>query len=103
MSVRRSVELFLEAVLVDLQRSDLRFEGGSWNAKFFSGSAGPINAPPALAQGRLDDRLFFRGRRSEQIPADFCPARGRSAGKPALVDRKNFRVTYDDRSLDHVL
>src|SRR5580692_5827351 len=103
MSVSRSAELFLEAVLVDLQRSDLRFEGGSWNTEFFSGAARPINTPPALAQGCLDNRLFLGWRCSERVPADYRSGRRRSAGEPTLVHRKNFRVTHNHRSLDHVL
>ena len=92
-----------EAILVDLQCPDLRFEGGSWNPEFFSGPCGAIYASPAFAQGCLDNRLFFSGRRSERVPADFQPGRGRSSGKPALIDRKSFHITYDDGSLDHVL
>src|SRR5579863_9524163 len=64
-----------EAILVDLQGPDLRFQSRSRNSEFLSRSGRSGYASSAIAKGGLDNGLFFRGRRSDQTLPDlwrFC-------------------------------
>src|ERR1700728_2992657 len=85
----------LVAILIDLERSDLRVERGGRNAKFSGCARGPRHASSGFGQCRLDRPLLLRRRHSEERCVGlFC--RGRSAREPALIDRKVLRFTDND-------
>src|SRR5260370_20510088 len=59
LSVLRGMCSF-EAILVDLQRPDLRLQSGSWHAELDRRTGGSIHLSSAFAQRSLDDTFLLR-------------------------------------------
>src|SRR5271165_5645641 len=75
----------LEAMLVDFQCPDLRFQRGSRNAEFGSGTRGPVYASTAFAQGSFNDGLLLFWRPIEEAGLDLRDCGRRPARKPTFI------------------
>src|SRR3984893_13367719 len=58
-----------EAILIDLQRSYLRLQRGSWDTQLGSRARGSVHAPSAFPQSALDDGFLLRGTPFEDVKA----------------------------------
>src|SRR6266853_5259508 len=91
-----------EAILVDAEGLDPRFQRRRWDPKFggCAGRAGHFAS--GFGQGRLDRRPFL----DRELFSEWatCLLRGHRFGQqPKLVNGKCVRLRNDDRALDHVL
>src|SRR6185295_6561578 len=95
--------LWFEAILIDLQRSDLRLQCGSRYAQLGGGARRSVHAPSAFPQSTLNDGFLLRGTRFKNVKPAVLLDGNRSSRKPALVNREILSFTDDHRSLNHVL
>src|SRR5882757_4013058 len=93
----------LKAILVDLERLDLRLHRGSRNTQFGSCARGPVHPSSAFAEGRLDDGLLLRRRPSQNVEPTVLLGCDRLSRQPTLIDGETLGFTHDNRSLNHVL
>src|SRR5260370_2425711 len=75
-----------EAILVDLQRPDLRFQRGSWYPKLGSGAGGSVHPSSAFAQRSLNDCFLLRGRLLKEARLRVQRCCRRLSRKPTLID-----------------
>ena len=75
-----------KAILVDLQRPDLRLQGGSWYAEFDGRAGGSIDPAAAFPQRSLDGCLVLRRKPLKKVRAPIRLLRRRLAGKPTFID-----------------
>src|ERR1700733_4463711 len=93
----------LEAVFVDLQRRNFRFQGRSMNPQFCSRSCRSGYPPLAFAQSSLNDLFLLGSEPPRKFNLDHwfrCESWSR---KPTLIDCETLGFTYNDRTLNHVL
>src|SRR5882757_5737070 len=102
LAVLRGSEVF-EAVLVDLQRPDLRLQCGAWHTEPGSRAEGSVHPSSAFAQRSLNDFFFLRRKLREYANLFGGLSRTGLPRKPTLVDCEIVRFTDNDRSLNHVL
>src|SRR5215831_5175174 len=89
-----------EAVLVDPQSTDFRFEGRARNAEPCRGAGWSVNPSAACPQCLLDQCLLVSGDCAGQRKWAFDRW---SRGQPALVDGEFLTVADYHRPFDHVL
>jgi len=99
---RLSQGLFTEAVFVDTQAPDSRFERRTGNSKF-GGRTGRIgNSPPTLRQSRCNHFSFAvrAGLRQANQTSRSCR---RIVLHPALVNCESLPIAENDSPLDNIL
>src|SRR6266436_8685841 len=92
-----------EAILVDSERTNLRFQRRPRYAQLGRRAVGSEYSAAAFFECSLYHLLFLREKSAREL--NFFPRfRGkRLLWQPAFVDRKSFRVAKDYGSLDDVL
>src|SRR6266536_2204545 len=91
-----------EVILVNLQRSDLRFQGRGRNAQLGCRTRRPRYSASGLSQGSLNYLPLLRYRPLGQgLARRLCQNRLRR--QPTLLYREGLRITDDDRPLDDIL
>src|SRR5258708_17595702 len=87
-----------EAILIDLQRPDLRFQGGTRYTQLHSRTGGSVYSSSAFAQRSLNDCFLRRRNRLRESKSPVQLSRKELAGKPTLIDCEILRFTYNHRS-----
>jgi hypothetical protein len=92
-----------EAILADIQGSDLRLHCRSWHAEH--GSRAGWSKPSSFAspQCGLNHLFFLRCKFLREAGLNSYLACKRLLSKPGLVDRTILCFAHDERSLNHVL
>ena len=93
----------LEAILVDFQRPNLRFECRPRYAQIASGPLGTEHATAAFLQGRLNHALFLRRDSSREFDLVFRLVRILLHWQPGFAYEENLRLAKYYRSFDNVL
>ena len=91
-----------EAMFVDLEGPDLRFQGRGRNTEPGGRTQRSGHAASAFGQGSLN-YLFFL---SHQLVGERLACRlslTRLPNEPTLIDREDLRVTEDNRPFNHIL
>src|SRR5271154_1514688 len=92
-----------EALLVDFQGSNLRFQRGSRYAQLGGRPGGSEHAAAALFQGRLNHAFLLGVEGLRELGGISRMCEKRLLRQPAFIDRENLRVAKDYGTLDDVL